>query len=151
MGRQHGNAFGIVVVGSDIKATRPDQMPGAFVSYVHPSLAGRLHVGDRILQVNGVTTTRATCKTVRSLIEDSPGLEVELGIKHDPAGFISLLEEMETGGNDAQDVLLQALGQAPYRTAPSPTLYAAIKDTAVTNVFQWPMHKVMMATTPRKR
>jgi hypothetical protein len=141
----------MVVVGSDIKASTPYQMPGAFVSYVHPSLIGRLHVGDRILQVNGVTTTRATCKTVRTLIEDSPGLEVELGVKHDPAGFISLLEEMETGGNDAQTVLLQALGQAPYQAAPLPTLYSAIKDERVTNVFQWPMHRVMMAGTPRKK
>eukprot|EP00730_Choanoeca_flexa_P014402 TRINITY_DN6287_c0_g1_i1.p1 TRINITY_DN6287_c0_g1~~TRINITY_DN6287_c0_g1_i1.p1 ORF type:complete len:454 (+),score=76.82 TRINITY_DN6287_c0_g1_i1:168-1364(+) len=149
--RVYGHAFGMVVIGSDMRPQQSSQMPGAFVSYVEPTLKDRLRVGDRILQVNGVTTARATCKAVRQLVEESPGLEVELSVKHDPAGFISLLRELEETGKDSQMVLQQTLDAAAFSERDLFPSFAAVNDGAMQTMYQWPLHRVMMTYTPRKK
>ncbi|EDQ85652.1 uncharacterized protein MONBRDRAFT_34181 [Monosiga brevicollis MX1] len=87
---------GFFLLGPNDFPTTEAQTVGSYVVEVTPSIASKLFVGDRIMQVNGILAAVQPCKTVRDMIRAAPGLELELTVRHDAVGMAMLLEELRT-------------------------------------------------------
>ena len=147
--RSPDTGFDIVLLGSDQRPQKnaSHQVPGGFICFVEGRAKAKLHVGDRILQVNGMVVTLQTCKAVRQLIQKAPGLEVELSVKHDPEGFLAMMQELQQQGESPAQVLRQALQQEGQEHRDiACDIFDNIDDAAPEERYRWPRRQLMVRT-----